>query len=68
MLEGDPHAEPSRAAVSSHSGSVTFLLSRYVQLFSLFHILSSEVPELSISCLQERRKVPTASLSQMAKD
>lgn len=55
MLGRDP-AERSRTAITC---SFTFLLLRYVQLFPLFNILSSEVPELSISCLQETREVPT---------
>lgn len=55
----DPHAEPRRTAVTSDPCSVTFLLLRYLQLFSVFNILSSEVPELLISCLQETREVPT---------
>lgn len=59
VLEGDPHAEPSGTAVTSDSCSVTFLLLRYLQLFSLFNILSSEAPELSISCLTETWEVPT---------
>lgn len=59
MLERDPHAEPSRRSVTSDSRSVTFLLVRYLQLFSLFNTVSSEVPELCISCLQETQEVHT---------
>lgn len=38
--------------------SVTFLLVRYIQLFSLFNILSSEVPELTFPVFRKHERYP----------